>query len=493
MYYVVVFLGLFYEWTRHRYPAEQSRNSDRDLGSCRSKAPHCSARPLAAPLCTDFFVGLLDRYKGLFTKTFLPATASIVILFLLRLALVHYAAVDDRAPQWLLHLPIVPLYDSPSLRYTTYRQSIALCLALIGVASCIALFLLYRAFEARAPQRREWAILSISCAIMSVSAIAAPALSSTDPYFYSAYGERGFRTYGSREILLPCPIPHADPNCMRPTLPNVYGPLYTTYLETLLRHIKSTLFRIEALRISNVLWVSLFILLLRALNLGSPLIAISMINPAILTQYIGEAHNDIIAVDLLLLGSILVKRFPFVSLIFVTSAALIKLPFALFGAFAFQSLPIFTRSAWAAATIVLSLALSFLWGKQAYVESLLYYIKFHQFSLTFEHRAIALAGLVVIAFGFFKNRFSIAGAYTLPALAGGSAFPWYSLWAIPYLLQANRSKLAFFLITLPMTSFLMETPFQIPALWCAVILILTAVVIRRILRRGMPTLERESP
>jgi hypothetical protein len=421
------------------------------------------------------------RNNGKFVEMLFPATASIVVLFLLRLALIHHAAIDERAPQWLLHLPITPIYDSSSLRYTTYRQEIAFCLALISVACCIALFIVYRTLEERAPQRREWIFFSIACAIMSVSAVAAPSLASTDPYFYAAYGELGFQAYGSRQLQLPCPISQADPECMRPAFPNVYGPLYTTYLEALLRHIKPIFFRIELLRISNAVWVLIFFLLLRALNVESSLIAIATLNSAILMEYIADAHNDVIAIDLILIGALLVRRLPFLTLLLVTGAALIKLPFVLFGAFAFQRLAVFTRSAWATATIIASVMLSLLWGGETYIEALSYYNQFHNFFSTFEHRAIALAALIVMVIGFVGNRFGLAGAYTLPALGGGSAFPWYSLWAIPYLLQTSRSNLAFFFITLPMTSFLMETPFLIPALWCVVILALTGAVVRRIL------------
>jgi hypothetical protein len=448
MYYIAVFIGLVYEWTCRRYPV----------------VPKARLLPASIP----------------FSKILAPTTAVLVVLFLVRLTLIRHAATDEPGPQWLSRLPIVPLYDSLSSRYSEHRQAVALCLALISVADCAALYLVYRAFEICAPHRREWTIVAIACAIMSASAVTAPALSSTDPYFYAAYAERGFAAYGPQKSKPPCPISQADAECLQPAFPNVYGPLYTTYLELLLQHVKPTVTRIELLRIANVLWVMLFILLLRALDIGSPLIAVATLNSAILLQYIGEAHNDVIAIDLILIGTLLAQRLPFLTALFVTGAALIKAPFVLFGAFAFQRLALIPKSLYAAATIVLSIAISFFWGGRPYLESLQYYSRFHNFFSTYEHRTIVVAALLAIAIGFFKNRFSIAGAYTLPALGGGSAFPWYTLWAIPYL-QCDHPKLPFFIITLPITSFLMETPFQISALWYAVILTLTALAIHRIL------------
>lgn len=453
MYYISVFIRLVYEWAYRRYPA----------------VPKARLLPARIP----------------FSKISAPATALLVVLFLIRLTLIRHAATDEPGPQWLSRLPIVPIYDSLSSRYSEHRQAVALCLALISVADCAALYLIYRAFEICAPRRREWAIVAIACVIMSASAVTAPALSSTDPYFYAAYAERGFTAYGPQKSKPPCPISQADAECLQPAFPNVYGPLYTTYLELLLKHVKPTVTRIELLRITNILWVMLFILLLRALEIGYPLIAVAMLNSAILLQYIGEAHNDVIAIDFILFGTLFAQRLPFLTAFLVTGAALIKIPFALCGAFAFQRLALIPRSLYAAATIILSIAMSFFWGGRPYLESLQYYSRFHNFFSTYEHRAIVVAALLAIAVGFFKNRFSIGGAYTLPALGGGSPFPWYILWAIPYL-QCDRSKLPFFIITLPITSFLMETPFQIPALWCAVILTLSVLTIRRILVKRNP-------
>jgi hypothetical protein len=448
MYYIAVFIGLVYEWACRRYPA----------------APKTRLAPSDNP----------------FAAMLAPAAAALVVLFILRLTLIHHAAIDEPSPQWLLRLPIVPVYDAFAARYTEHRQAVALCLALTSVADCAALFLVYRAFEASNPQRRERTIIALACAIMAACAVTSQTLSSTDPYFYSAYAQRGFQAYGPQTSKPPCPISQADAECLQPGFPNVYGPLYTTYLEVLLRHIKPVASRIELLRVTNAFWVLLFVLLLRALHIQSPLIAVTMVNSAILMQYIGEAHNDIIAIDLILMGTILAQRQPFLTLFLVTGAALIKVPFALLGTFAFQRLAPIPRSLWAAATIMFSITISLVWGGRPYVESLLYYSRFHHFFSTYEHRAMVVVALVVIAVGIFKNRFSIAGAYTLPALGGGSAFPWYSLWALPYL-QWDRSRLPFFLITLPITSFFMETPFQIPALWYALIITLTALTVHRIL------------
>jgi hypothetical protein len=68
--------------------------------------------------------------------------------------------------------------------------------------------------------------------------------------------------------------------------------------------------------------------------LGFPnrMLAIAALNPALFLQFVVDAHNDIVAVSLVILAAIFVKRGWLVACsLGILSAALIKIPFAILG------------------------------------------------------------------------------------------------------------------------------------------------------------------
>jgi hypothetical protein len=422
MYYILVFLGLAYE-----------RLFERRHG----------ARALRLP---GFFAAS-RIYENI--AALVLCVGCLVALFGLRLVLVYQAAHDPGTPQ--SHVPVPAVYDSPAFWSETYRRNISIVLACVSIASSISLYVLYRCLAARGPRRVDRVVVASAFGLLAIGALLAPAFGSGDPYLYAAYAKLGLHAYA----------PHAWSE--RQVMPSLYGPLYLTYLQMLLGHVESAGRSLEILRLTNAAWVMLLVFFLFRLGVAFPILALAMLNPVLWAQYVEDAHNDVIGVTLILAAAFAARKVPAVALFLCAAAGLIKLPFALIGSLAFLALPGRSRLGWAAATPLFSGLASFLWGGRAYVDSFLAFSKNPQFFTSPEQRCIVGISIALIFWAVIRGDVKLSGAYAFPAMGGASAHSWYTFWALPYLVR-DTPKLTAFLIFLPMSSFIIETPFQIPFL-----------------------------
>jgi hypothetical protein len=411
----------------------------------------------------------------------IAATVASVSLFAARLALVYLADIDPRAPQWLRQLPIVAIRDQHSYWYDPYRQLLAAGIGVAAFGSSVALYVLYGSLQAPSRRAPGYAIVIVAGLLMALEALAAPGLGSTDPYLYAVYGEVGLHSYGSQPLHVPCAASPAAVWCSGPKLPALYGPLYLVYVHALLHAGGPVVRRIELLRLSNLGWFAVLLVLLRALRIPGPIIALAALNPLILAQYVGDAHNDIIPIDATLLGIAAARRYPAFGFVCGLAAGLLKLPFALLVSVVFLRLPLKQRLMWSIATVMSAIVLTLAWGGLPYLQSVAYYREYYPFFASVAQRCVVFAALGFLLFALLRRRISLLGAYAIPALGAGSTYPWYALWSLPYM-QWEPAQCALYFIALPATGFLMETPFQMPLLWAVLILALALAAIRELVR-----------
>jgi len=452
MYYILVFLGLACERI-----FEQR---------------HGVRTPYDRPACSRIYDSI---------GTLVLCVASLVLLFTLRLALLDQAAHDPGIPQSHPLPAILAAADSPVLWSEPYRERISITLAFVAIASSIALYMLHRSLVARGIKPVDTVIIVSACGIIAIEALLAPALAADDPYLYAAYGELGLHAYATHSLSVPCPDLQAA--CEQRVMPSLYGPLYLSYLHILLKNGGSIASRIELLRLSNAAWLIVSFLILYRLGVTFPTLALAALNPTLWGEYVGDAHNDIIPAALIMAAALIARRRPPLALLLSIAASLIKLPFILIGTLSFLSLSGRRRLGWTAATLILSIVASLLWGGRAYIDSLRSYSQVN--TLHIEQSFIAVVAIVLLALAFISRNIRLFGAYALPAFGGSLAHSWYVCWALPYLIW-DRPKLTTFLIFLPMTSFILETPFQIPHLPIVLVCATTAFLLALLLRERRP-------
>ena len=419
------------------------------------------------------------RYPNWGLRGIAAAAAACVVLFAARLALVYVASRDTRAPHWLASLPIIAVFDYQGFWWDPHRALLGAGVGLAAAGCSFALYVLYGSLRARAFTGAARLIVVVAAVVLSLAALVAPAMGTTDPYLYAAYGELGLHAYGPQPIAAPCMDASLGDWCAQPTLPALYGPLYLTYVHVLLHAGGPLLLRIELLRLTNLGWVALFLILLRALDVDWPLVALAALNSAIFAQYVADAHNDILAVDATLAGLVAARRHPVLGLICGAIAALLKLPFALLASVIFLRAPLKERLVWTAATLGVALVLTLAWAGSPYLESVAYSRVHYPFFSSLAHNTAAISAFFFLFAALLRRRISLLGAYFIPTLGARSAYPWYALWSIPYILW-DRDRLALFLIGLPLTSFLMETPFQLPLLWAVIMITLLGLCLREL-------------
>ncbi|HTV74711.1 MAG TPA: hypothetical protein VME66_13525 [Candidatus Acidoferrales bacterium] len=409
------------------------------------------------------------------------AGVALAALFAARLALVYLADLDPRGPAWLRHLPIVAIRDQHDYWYDPHRQVLAAAVGLTAVGSGVALYVLYGSLQSRRRRGAAYAVVTLVALLMSFAAVTAPGVGTTDPYLYAAYGELGLGAYSAVPLHVPCAASTVQRWCSGPKLPALYGPLYLAYVHALLHGGGPILLRIQLLRLSNLCWFALLLVLLRTLQLPGPVIALVAVNPVVYAQYISDAHNDVIAVSATLAAIAAAPRWPFAGFLGGVAAALVKLPFALLAAVIFLRLPLKRRLSWTVATAASGIALTLVWGGLPYLASVAYYRTYYPFFSNVPQCCVDVIALGLLLVALLRRRISLAGAYAIPALGAGPTYPWYAFWSLPYIVW-EPATFALYLIALPVTAFLTETPFQMPLLWVAIPLALLGLAIRELVR-----------
>jgi hypothetical protein len=332
--------------------------------------------------------------------------------------------------------------------------------ALLAIVEACALFALYCGLAR--PARWKYAVVACGALLALTDATLARAATSADMYSYVGFTLLGLRAYAPPPQMFPGAYALINTWWHTPLVAAPYGPLWLG-VSSIVAGFGDTLFaKIVALRLlgAGALFGSVAVLL--ALRVSPRIVALIALDPALVFEFVGNVHNDLFGVLLLLLARYAAGRGALrLAIVFAVMAGLVKLPFLLFAALAFARVASPLRRVRAyGISLALGTAVSWLVGGRAYLTALTEHVD----QSTAGHAASVVVGLpgalkvaavAIVALALSRSVFREGYAWALPAL-GALVHPWYLCWTLPYAVEAEAT-LCRVAIALPVVMVLTDT------------------------------------
>ncbi len=396
------------------------------------RVPPAVRRALAGPAVVPVAVCVLVAAQGAYLRLLLAAT---------------YHQHPERV--FMTHMPVRFISGLGAFNIAeSYRTGFAL---LVVFESC-ALIALY--FGLARPTRVKLFIVALGILASCADATLSRAATSADMYSYVGYALLGARAYAPPATAFAGAYGLINVWWRTPLAAAPYGPLGLALCDCAAFFGHTLFAKIVALRLLGACALLGTAGILAALKVPPRIVALVALNPALIFEFVANAHNDLLGVLLLLAARYAAARGGTrLGIVFAVLGGLVKLPFLLLGALAFA--PLKTTServrAWALAASA-GLALSWLGGGRGYAEALYR----HANDSTSGHALAALEGLPgavkavalgAVALALATGIFVEGCAWTLPAL-GALLHPWYLGWTLPYAV-ASETMLRNLAIALP--------------------------------------------
>jgi hypothetical protein len=355
------------------------------------------------------------------------------------------------------------------LRYPFLARELAPSEKLHVIGILLALVqsgLLYALWRGVARFRSEIAIdaaIVASMVIMLALAMTSRHLIAGDVYAYVGYAKLGLQ-----QAYSPPPVPFGpeyEPiNRVwgDPMIPCVYGPIWLVIQILASGWTHSLAQGIFATRALGAISVAAIVFALNRLGVSKETCTIVALNPAILTYYVSDAHNDALGVAFALFAAVAAPAAPLLAALLMSCSALVKVSLIGLSFVIFQAQASFLRRC---AYVMLSFVAlgvgSYAVGGPPYIHALFQHVSEitsysgnNRFLSTYIFRFVELSAVVVLCLVLFGRRRLNAGPWPLYAMSGVS-YPWYVLWGLPYAALDQR-LLRGFLIALPAVTTLIE-------------------------------------
>jgi len=402
--------------------------------------------------------------------------AGLIVLFLLQLMIVAFLAQDDSVTRGAIRFPL-NIVDDRIGTQSSHRGAATAMMLVLALLQTVGLATLSRALVDGGRAAR-W-IVAAGAVTMYGMALLAPALTSADMYSYSGYSLLGGRAYAPPAVPFPSQFASINLWWHTPMEPAPYGPLWIHYNRILLALAPTLFLKFAILRCAGVVWLLVVLRCVALQRVPLHILSLLALNPAIAFQFISNGHNDVVGVGIALLGLTAARLGPWFQAPFVVAAGLIKLPFVAVAVVMLRG-SLRTRLTVAGVSTFATIAASLLFGGPSYVDSLMHHAHTHALMFGVAHSVLLLYVLGAIAVALILNRWSVVAPLCFPSLAA-AMFPWYILWGLPYAL-AGRS-LPFFLIALPLASFLFDPIYETLWLLLAATLAVSASSVWEILNK----------
>jgi hypothetical protein len=385
-------------------------------------------------------------------------------LFVAQLWTVAFEAHHQIIPPCVLHQPYpgylhLPIPVVADLDQTSGGPAMILpgvALAVYAVVQSILLTCLFLAAEQSRPSAWERRLVGAAFACAIVAAILSPAMTSTDPYLYLSYSKVGFASFAPAPHTLEIPDLPKGTWCYGLLLPSPYGPGFVSYMQGIFGAIHNASVAIVLLRTTNAVWLLACIAFMRRLGVSWPILAVFALNPAVLFQYVTNAHNDIIALCLVLAAMAFDLAAPLAGSVVVALAGLIKLPFAVIGALAFaERVAVRNRITAALLSAAGAFIVSYMWAGPQYFKGLAFYNDLRSMVAPGAEIVLAVVALASVVVALVRRTYSGAASFSFPGLPLAQVPPWYAPWGLPYALR-ERAHTAWFLVLLPVAALLMD-------------------------------------
>jgi hypothetical protein len=230
---------------------------------------------------------------------------------------------------------------------------------------------------------------------------------------------------------------------------------------------------------------------MRRLGVSPRFIAAVAVSPALAFYFVVNAHNDLVAIAIVLVAMTFADRWPLAAGIVAGIGASFKFTLIVPAATVALIIGLVQRrwlyiASMAATAVVIAVVI----GGKPYFDAVhfvaLYYADKNKFmSVRVFHIAVACATLAAVVAAISVRRTSNIVVFGFPSLAQ-AFYPWYAIWGLPYAVTRER-VLTTLLIGLPLVSALLDTSFHSAALGAVVIVAvfcaLVAIVVLRFNRR----------
>ncbi|MBC5821708.1 MAG: hypothetical protein GIX01_06985 [Candidatus Eremiobacteraeota bacterium] len=409
----------------------------------------------------------------------LPA-AALIVTFIAQIGIDRtYAATGRHVGSGYVSYPIAIVADG--------TQSVVgdVVAGLLAVIQSALLAVLAAAMSVRR-KRCDAPVVAAASVVTVILALWAPVATSADFYAYVGTAVAAGSPY--HPAAQPFSGEHAVINVLwgLPVIASPYGPLWSAIAKFLLLPLHSLGAQLFSLRCLGAAAFAGCVIVLFVLRVPRAAIAAFALNPALIAQYVMDAHNDGLGL-LLVLAALAAARVPIVAALLVTAAGCIKLPFLALGAVAFRSRPrcseriglmgfaIVIAAGWYAACVGANF-LSVMGGaSRVYAAA--------DGAALAAHVAAAAVALVALAGALLLRRFCGGASWSFSALAV-TPVPWYLGWGLPYALCSGAAVP--FLISLPLAADLTSQTFAPTMLTLGLALIITLSAFCAIARKALP-------
>jgi len=419
------------------------------------------------------FARLANRWRSTTTSLRSSALAGIsrlpfwlfpVVLFALAFAfrrLIDHAYALEPAPLSFGDLPLMPLFDRDHQWSAAYGRVAPLVFADV-CAQSLVLAALYLRVRSRRLTRLEHVLTAAMVVAFIALSFASRLLESADMYAYVANARLGLAGSYGEHITVDAALRPVTAMAWGPTFPrSPYGPLWQFYNEAI-AHVPSLAEAVMRLRIFNAVVLVAFLGGLALARVPQAAIVIIALNPYVYQQFVVNAHNDLLPVAALILGAAIAPRSIWLTCIATVAAGLIKFPLCFVGLATLATVrSVRTRVTLAVAILASIAALSFLFGGEPYIATLLHASlraesasRFH----TAGHALVVVLTLGALVFFFATRQRWWPGLLGIPAL-GAYLFPWYLLWLVP-LAFARRSYIAPIVVSFPIAGMVFSDVFS---------------------------------
>jgi hypothetical protein len=396
----------------------------------------------------------------------LPAwvwVAFLAVSYAVQLGVIRYAALNQFGmPDWRYTMPI-PVIDDRG--FTTANGDVVTAVMLILAAlQSYALLALYRLQVARN-------LLVAGCAVLLLLSLFAPALMSFDMYGYVRGAVLGVASYTPADVPFSGDY-HILNLWFNGPIYTLYGPLWVVMAQAVTALAPTFFAKLVSFRILGVLLYIGFLAGLRACGVKPRMMTIAALNPGLMLEYVANAHNDFIAIVLIVAAAAMVRARPLVGLGLVAVAGLVKLPYAIFGLPILAAIkPLWLRYTGVAAMLVVVVVVSWTGGGPAtvpvqlpvlgsisipaYISTLIGHVGGRPEDII--HRFAGLVALVALFAAMAGLRRFRTVPWLVPQIAA-AVFAWYLVWGLPYALSRHRA-LSYLLVCFPLVVVLIESAF----------------------------------
>jgi hypothetical protein len=399
----------------------------------------------------------------------------LVASFSYEMHLIDAAYVLVPRPDWQNRLPvhfftIGPLFDIYS------KPTLATKVEILSILQSLMLAMFYVSLRGARITRTIVVTVMLGAAAMGFASLQA-IVAGPDIFSYIGLG-LSQSPYDPGRV----PLPHADMLIANvwgyPLLPSPYGPVWNLIAHVVASSFVSLPAQALAFRVLGIVGICVSAAMLY--RISGPLVAfVFALNPPLWQMYVAEAHNDIVAISLVLIA-IACRRRAILAIVFVALAGAVKLPFLIIGVVATSHDPQFRTRLWRStlgvgAGVSLSLAL----GGIAYVHAMrrIAMIYTHQLPLYVNllHVALGIVAIGALAAVVISRRYVWGAPWSFVAFAQFTSWQ-YLGWGIPYAIL-DKTKGAVYLISLPLAWYVLNWLFLSTPLFDVSRMLLIAVLL----------------